>query len=152
MSTVVVLTPIIISQWPAITAAIAAAVGAMGFTAAGSSSLGSREAATLERAEIEVTDSEILAATAGTEQTVVVERDGIRAVFSRDVRGALKVCMEGRGHSKAQLKQIGEELIERVTQQYVYHRIVSELKERNMTIVDEEVEADRTVRIRVRNF
>jgi hypothetical protein len=161
MSSVIVLTPIIIAGWPAITAAITAAVGAMGFSAASAVTAGVREglrasgdaaASTMARAEIDVADSEILAATQGTEQSIVVERDGIRATFSRDARGALKVCMEGRGYSKAQLKQIGEELIERVTQQYAYHRIVTELKERNMTIVDEEVDADRTVRIRVRNF
>jgi hypothetical protein len=60
--------------------------------------------------------------------------------------------MEGQGYTKSQLHKIGEELIERVTQQYVYHRIVSELKDNHMTILDEEVESDRTVRIRVRNF
>ena len=83
---------------------------------------------------------------------MVVERDGITATFSRDARGALKLCMEGTGHTKSQLKQIGQELIDRVTQQYVYHRVVSELKERNMNIVNEEVASDRTVTIRVRNL
>jgi hypothetical protein len=161
MSSVIVLTPIIIASWPAITAAVAAAVGTLGFSAASAATAeiktgmqASKEAAlsTIARAEIDVGDSEILAAAQGTEQSIVVERDGIRATFSRDARGSLKVCMEGRGYSKAQLKQVGEELVDRVTQQYAYHRIVSELKERQMTIVDEQVEADRTVRIRVRNF
>ena len=82
---------------------------------------------------------------------MVVERDGIRAVFSRDARGALKLCLEGRGHSKAELKRLGEELIGRVTQQYAYHRVVSELKERQMTIVDERVGEDQAIQIRVRN-
>jgi hypothetical protein len=39
-----------------------------------------------------------------------------------------------------------------VTQQYAYHRIVTELKQRNMTIVDEHVSEDQTVKIRVRNW
>jgi hypothetical protein len=60
--------------------------------------------------------------------------------------------MEGEGYTKAQLKQMGQDLVERVTQQYVYHRIVTELKERKMNIVDEQVAADRTVTIRVRNL
>ena len=34
MSTVVVLTPVIIANWPVITAAVAAAVGSMGFAVA----------------------------------------------------------------------------------------------------------------------
>ena len=86
-------------------------------------------------------------------QKIVVQRaDGVRAVFTRDERGALRLCMEGENVSKAELRQIGEELINRVTQQFVYHRVVSELKQRNMTIVDESVSADRTVKIRVRNI
>jgi hypothetical protein len=153
MSTVIVLAPLIVAGWPAITAAVTAAIGTMGFTLARASVPGQiMQGDGLNRAEIEVEDSEILQGTAGTGQQLVVERDGIRAVFSRDARGALKVCMEGKKHSKSELKKIGEELLGRVTQQYVYHRIVTELKERNMSIVEEEVSEDRTVKIRVRNY
>src|SRR5205814_2762608 len=106
---------------------------------------------TRTRTEIDVEDSEILQQSAAVASDIVVERDGVRATFSRDVRGALKLCLEGEGRTKAELRQIGEELMGRVTQQYAYHRIVSELRERNMTIVDEEVGADRTVKIRVKN-
>jgi hypothetical protein len=153
MSSVIVIAPLVIASWPAISAAVTAAIGTLGFTlaraAAGTKAAAS--AGTVNRAEIEVEDSEILGAT-GVEQTIVVERAGVRAIFSRDARGALKVCMEGQNHSKAELQRIGEELLGGVTQQYAYHRIVTELKERNMTIVDEEVSADRTVKIRVKSF
>ena len=64
----------------------------------------------------------------------------------------LKVCMEGKGQSKAELRKLGQELVGRVTQQYAYHRIVTELKQKNMAIVDEQVTADQTVKIRVRNW
>ena len=105
-----------------------------------------------EKEVIEVEDSEILAGGEGLSEQIVVEKAGIRAVFSRDARGALKVCMEGKGLSKRQLRELGEDLIGRVTQQFVYHRIVTELKEKNMQIVGEEVTADRVVRLRVRNW
>jgi hypothetical protein len=152
MSTVVVLTPIIIGSWPAITAAITASIGTLGFSLAKGATLDLKRVDTVNRAEIEVEDSEILAATAGSAQQIVVEREGVRATFSRDARGALKVCMEGHAYSKSELKRMGEELLGRVTQQFVYHRIVNELKDRNMAIVSEEVSEDRTVKIRVRNF
>ena len=86
--------------------------------------------AKVNRAEIEVENSEILAGAAGTQEKLVVERDGVRAEFSRDARGALKLCLEGAHLSKAQLHALGEELMGRVTQQYAYHRIMTELKER----------------------
>jgi hypothetical protein len=152
MSTVVVLTPIIIANWPAITAAVTAAVGTLGFAVARAKDTTTLKTETKTREEIEVDNSEILQESAGGGQEIVVEREGLRAVFSRDARGALRVCMEGVGYSKSELRRIGQELVDRVTQQYVYHRVVSELKSRKMTIVDEEVAEDRTVKIRVRNW
>ena len=155
MSSVVVVTPLIIAGWPVITAAVTAAIGSMGFTVATSATAPVAAAATTKtktRAEIDVEDSEVLQAAASAGSEMVVERDGVRVIFSRDARGALKLCVEGEGHSKSELRRIGEELLGRVTQQYVYHRVVTELQERNMTIVDEEVAADRTVKIRVRNL
>jgi hypothetical protein len=129
-----------------------AAVGTIGFTAVRGLERESERASLTNRAEIEVEDSEVLQDAGGSAEEIVVEREGIVARFSRDARGALRVCVEGRGHSKSELKRIGEELIGRVTQQYVYHRVVTELKQRNMAIVDEQVEEDRTVKIRVRNW
>ncbi len=153
MSTVVVVTPIVIASWPMISTAVTAAIGTLGFSVV-------REAQALERgrrdtcarAEIELDDSEILSEAAGTNETIVIERDGVRGIFSRDERGALRLCMEGHGRSKAELRSMGEQIIGRVTQQYVYDRVVRELKERQMTIVEEEVLEDRSVRIRVRNW
>jgi hypothetical protein len=152
MSTVVVLAPIIIANWPVITAAVGAAVGTMGFAMVRKEEAVTQRAATKTREEIQVDNSEILASSTGAEEEIVVEREGVRAIFTRDARGALRVCMEGTGQSKSELRRLGQELIDRVTQQYVYHRVVTELKARNMTIVDEELSEDRTVKIRVRSW
>ena len=153
MSTVLVVAPLVVASWPLLSAAITAAVGTMGFAAAQN-----RQGVHILqptdpkiRAEIELEDSEILAGTSATGEQMVVERAGIRAVFSRDARGALKLCVEGSGQSKAELKRIGEALIGRVTQQYAYHRLVSELKERQMTILQERVGEDQAIHIRVRS-
>lgn len=153
MSSIVVVTPLIIAGWPAITAAVTAAIGSMGFSVV--KGTGATVPVTLKtkaRAEIEVEDSEILETSTGVGGEMVVERKGVRAVFTRDARGSLRLCMEGEGHSKADLKRIGQELVGRVTQQYVYHRLVNELAERNLAIVDEQVTADHTVKLRVRNL
>lgn len=154
MSSVILVTPLIIANWSVISAAVLGACGAMGFSVASGAAAGLRakSGSSVTRTEIEVENSEVLADAAGTDEQMVVEKDGVRATFSRDARGALKVCMEGTGYSKGQLKQIGQELMEQVTQQYVYHRVVTELNQRGMPIVHEEVGADRTVKIRVRNW
>lgn len=152
MSSVIVIAPLVVASWPVIVAAVSAAIGTSGFTMARAASATQDPLSRVNRAEIEVEDSEILGAAGGVHQSIVVERDGVRATFSRDARGALKICMEGSLLSKVELQKIGEELLGRVTQQYAYHRIVTELKERNMTIVDEEIAADQTVKIRVKSF
>ncbi len=153
MSTVLVVAPLVIAAWPVMTAAISAAVGTLGFAVTQKTVPQARQVRdSVNRAEIEVEDSEILEGTGATGEELVVERDGVRAVFSRDARGSLKLCLEGRDLSKSELKQLGEDLIGRVTQQYVYHRLVSELKERDMNIVDEHVNDDQTIKIRVRHL
>jgi hypothetical protein len=155
MSSCVVVTPLVIASWPIISAAVTAAVGSLGYSIVLAPQTAKAAAATktaVNRAEIEIEDSEVLQESGPVAEQMIVERDGIRAIFSRDARGALKLCVEGGAYSKAELKKIGEELIGRVTQQYAYHKIVTELQARNMSIVDEEVSADRTVKIRVRNL
>ena len=152
MSTVMVIAPLVIANWSAISAAVVGAVGVLGFSTVNEAVEASRRVTGANRAEIELDESEILEGTGGSGEQIVVEREDVRAIFTRDARGALKVCVEGHGRSKTELKQIGEELIGRVTQQYVYHRVVTELNSRNMAIIDEEVTADRTVKIRVRNW
>ncbi|HLJ96473.1 MAG TPA: hypothetical protein VKU02_25090 [Gemmataceae bacterium] len=153
MSSVIVLTPLIIAGWPAITSAVTAAVSTMGYALC--KETGARRhllADAKTKAEIEIENSEILEAAAGTGEELIVEKDGIRAVFSRDARGALKVCMEGVGYSKQELRRLGQELIGRVTQQYVYHKMITELRERKLAVVGEEVAKDRTIKLRVRNW
>jgi hypothetical protein len=153
MSTVLVVVPLVIAAWPTMAAAISAAVGTLGFAVTQKAVPQVRQVRdAVNRAEIQVEDSEILEGTGATGEELVVERDGIRAVFSRDARGSLKLCLEGRDRSKSELKQLGEDLIGRVTQQYVYHRLVSELKERDMNIVEEHVTDDQTIKIRVRHL
>jgi hypothetical protein len=134
MSTIIVLTPIIVTNWPVIMAVATAAVGTLGFTAAQQVEAEANVSGTT-REEIEVDNSEILANTAGQSEEIVVQREGLKATISRDARGALRVCMEGRGYSKAELRTVGQEIVDTVTQQYVYHRVITEMKQRNMHVV-----------------
>lgn len=152
MSSVIVVAPIIIANWPAITAAVAAGVGTLGYSVVNTGALQSSANENVTREEIEVENSEVLDRSAGTGEQMVVEKEGVKATFTRDARGALKICMEGVGKSKAELRQIGEELMGRVTQQYAYHRVVTELNERNMTIVEEGMTETESVKIRIRNW
>jgi hypothetical protein len=148
MSAVIVVTPLVIGSWPVITAAVTAAVSSLGFAAVQANTDDRLRAVAKTKTEIEVEDSEVFED--GMPQEIVVERDGVRAVFTPDEHGALKLCLEGDHLSKSELRKIGEELVGRVTQQFVYHKLMTEMQQRHMTVIDEEVTEDRTIKIRLR--
>ncbi len=96
MSTVLVVTPLVVASWPLMSAAITAAVGTMGFAAAQNQGPRARQIIDPKiRAEIELEDSEILAGSAGDGEQMIVGRDGIRAVFSRDARAPSSCASKG---------------------------------------------------------
>ncbi len=148
MSTVCVLAPVVVGSWPVISAAIFGAAAGMGFA-----TVEAHEAGSDVRAEssidIDVPNSEVISDEIGHGQSIVIERDGVRAEFTHDDRGGCRICMTGRA-SKRELERIGQELAGRVVQQFAYHKLMSELKQRRFSVVDEKVGADQSIQVRVR--
>ncbi len=151
MSAVAVVTPIVIANWPLITAAGSAAGTSRGFTAGAAAGPVRSKARSGNRAEVELEDSAVVEGAPLNDEIVVERPDGVRATISRDARGSLRVCAEGEHLSKPELRQIAEDLAGRITQQYVYNKLMTELTDRNVAVVDQEVTADQTIKIRVRN-
>src|SRR5262245_64638645 len=108
MSSIIVIAPVLIASWPTLSAAIVGAIGSLGFglvkgregtlpiTITGSS-----------RVDLDVADSEVLQEGIGGGEQLTVERDGVLVKFSRDTRGALRLCVEGP-LTKSPLRAIGE--------------------------------------------
>ena len=108
MSTVLVVAPIVVANWSVITAAVSAAIATTGFTAIQNSVTDLRsQGKTKTRETIEVDNSEVLNDSFGTDESIIVQRDGITATFKRDSSGALQLCMEGEHVTKSQLRAIG---------------------------------------------
>lgn len=72
----------------------------------------------------------------------------VMLVFYLDEDGRATVRVSGN-QSEEELRRLGDTMAKKVVQQFAYHRIVTEMRERNMNIVEEEVE-DGTVRMLVR--
>jgi len=68
----------------------------------------------------------------------------------RDERGTCKVCVSGEGYTDGQLRKIAREIGTRIVQQYTYHKVVSELKSRELTVANEQVAADGTIKLHIR--
>ena len=158
MSTVLILTPIIIGSWPTITAAVAGAATAMGLVATASAKAEADAAveqeahAAVNQAEVVLAEDAELAKNLATEEEIVLAKGTITVRVRRDARGRCTVCAEGAGHTQAELKAVAEEFTERLTQGFVYNRVMSEVKTRGFQVVNEEQTEDETVRIHLRRW
>ncbi len=137
------------AAWPAIAGAAATAASALGFALA--SNKEKVEAADAIEVDISLETSESVTANLAVGEDLVFTREGVQIKFFRDVEGRAGVRVHG--HKKEdELRQIGEDFAKRIIQQYAYHQLVTELKNRNLNITDELVEEDGTVRLHVRAF
>ena len=154
MGAVLVLTPVIIGSWPAIAAAVAGAASAMGLLVSESvkETVEESQSVTEQSVELEVSDSEVIAESMATDQEIVLTKGSIELRVKRDERGRCSVCAKGTGHSEAELKQIAEQFTQKLTQCFVYDKVMRELKNKDFQIVNEEVTEDENIRIHVRRW
>jgi len=149
MGAILVLTPLVVAAWPAVAAAIMGAAASMGFAAA-TPTLSEEETTRATRVETEIENSEVVAEQMNRGEKVVVTKDDITVEFGRDNRGACTVCVTGKNRAEKELRKIGEEIAGRVVQQYAYNKLMTELKRRNYSVVDEKVLQDQSIQVRIR--
>jgi hypothetical protein len=106
----------------------------------------------IQRVELQIANTELVTDQLGRDQHIAVVRDGVTVTFSRDARGQAQVCVNGTGQTEEALRALGEELSQRVVQQYVYQRLIDECRARQYLVVEEEVEADKSIRLKVRHW
>ena len=154
MSTIVILTPVIIGSWPVISAAVTAAAVGLGLNVKEKVQEICQEIGVDENqsVEVELENSEVLTGQVASGKEMVLTKDGITLRVSRDARGHCKICAEGKGYSKTELKRFAKEFSEKLTQSFVYHRTVTELKNKNFQMVNEELMEDGTIRVHVRRW
>jgi hypothetical protein len=84
--------------------------------------------------------------------TASVSRGGVTVTFSRDARGHASICVTGEGYTDEELRLFGEELARRVVQKYVHQRLMDEIKARQFNVVEEEVDENNVIRLKVRHW
>ena len=156
MSCVCILTPVVIAAWPAFSAVVAAAATSLGYTIVEEGIQQRQESSvsrTGERAvQLEIEQSEIVTNQLGRDQRIKVTRGSVTVTFSRDARGKASVCVTGPGHSDEELRAMGEELSQRVVQKYVHRRLLDEVRARGFNVVEEEVDENNAIRLKVRHW
>jgi hypothetical protein len=156
MSCVCILTPVVIAAWPAFSAAVVAASASLGYqVAAGAADMAKNQKAAdkgSRNVQLEIENSEVVTNQLGRDQRIMVTKGGVTITFSRDARGKASLCVTGEGHSKEELQAMGQELSQAVVQQYVYQKLMSEMQARGFNVIEEEANADRSIRLKVRHW
>jgi hypothetical protein len=62
------------------------------------------------------------------------------------------VCVTGEGLTDEQLRAIGDEIAGRTVQHYVLAKLKSEMAGKGMDLVEETVEQNQSIRLRVRHW
>ncbi len=155
MSVVFVVAPIVVAGWPVLCGAIAAAAGALAYKTQKRDvvdGLGEQMEEAETWVEIPIEDSQIVADSMARESEFTIRKDDVTATFSRSADGRCLVHVAGQGKSDAELNAIGQELVGRVTQQYAYNKVITELKSQGFTVTAEEVANDQSIRIHVTKY
>ena len=154
MSAVIIMTPVVIAAWPVISAAVVATVGAMGYSAvSGITNKQNQLNSDIEKSiNIELSNSDVVGDTMKREEELIFSKDDISIKFHKDLRGKLQICVTGTNRPDSELKRIGEEISNKVTQQYIYNKVISELKAGDFSIVEQDVGEDESIHIQVRNW
>ena len=154
MGAVSILVPVVIAAWPAFSAAAVAAAASLGYQVA-SEAKNQAAAAAQKQAKpvrLEIERSEVVTNQLGRDQHLTVTRSGVTVTFSRDARGKALLLVTGTGQTEEELRAIGEELSQSVVQQYVYQKLMNEMRTRGFNVVEEEVNEDRSIRLKVRHW
>lgn len=155
MSAVCILTPVVIMAWPAFSAAVVAAASSLGYQVAVEADRlrpGETARPKTKSVQLDIERSEVVTNQLGRDQRIAVTREGVTVTFSRDARGRASLCVTGNGQNEEVLRALGEELSQAVVQQYVYRKLMDEMRARGFNVVEEEVNEDRSIRLKVRHW
>jgi len=155
MSCVCILTPVVIAAWPAFSAAVVAAAHSLGYVLVEETVKQHQKANAKNegtQVNLEIANAEVVTGQLGRDQQICATRGHVTVKFSRDARGTASVCVSGAGHTEEELRALGEELSQRVVQRYVYQRLLDEMSARQYVVVEEEVDANQAIRLKVRHW
>lgn len=153
MSAICILAPFFVAAGPAFVSAVNSAAKSLGYTVArelhsASLELDSRTG----HVEIELNQSELVSDSLGRDQRISFTGNQVSITFSRDARGHASFCVVGKGHTDAELRLLGERFSQCVVQQYVYQRLTDEMHSRGYNVVQEEVDENQAIRLKVRHW
>ena len=152
MSAVCILAPIVVAAWPGFSAAVVAAATSLGYSVISERRPAQESSTRGNTVNLEIANSEVVTNQLGRDQRISVSRQGVTVSFYRDARGKAALCVTGTDQSQEALRVLGEELSQRVVQKYVHRRLLDEVRARGFNVVEEEVDENNAIRLKVRHW
>ena len=150
MSGIVVVSPLLLAA-PVVMAAATAAASSLGFTICSG-----RVDELLETSEEDTVVGFDVTEASGLKE--LLQQLGPLALKRPDALVLIRekgsgVHMEVRGRApEVELETVGRELLQSINQHYAYDRVMSDLKSRGFESLEEEVEEDGTIRLKLRRW
>jgi len=141
--------PGLVEEWPFLRATATAAGAALGYSETESKQLAPQGNRSVT---VPLEDSNILGDTMARDSQFTIDKGDIKATFSREADGRVSVHVSGENKTDSELQTLGKELTGRVTQQYAYNKVITEMKKKGFTVTSEEVANDQTIRIHVSKY
>jgi hypothetical protein len=155
MGAVCIIAPVVIAGWPIFSAAVMAAASSLGYQLASEGARNLKPTTKVKQTnsiELDIERSEVVTCQLGRDQRIAVTREGVTVTFSRNARGKATLCVSGEGRSAEALRAFGEELSRAVVQQYVYQKLLEEIRARGFVIAEQETTEDRSIHLTVRQW
>ncbi|MBN1354647.1 DUF1257 domain-containing protein [bacterium] len=155
MSCVFIVTPFVVGNWAVLTSLVGGAAAHLGYRMARSAAENYRasEAEQMQSVELELENSEVIADQLRRGDVMVLTREAVTITISLDGLGRMKAAVSGpESMLKDELEQLGQEFLNQVIQQYAYQKIIAELKIKGFSLIDEQVESDGRIRLKVRKY
>ena len=150
MSGIVVVSPLLLAA-PVVMAAATAAASSLGFTICSGRVDELRETSEEDTVVgFDVTEASGLKELLQQQGPLALKRPDALVLIREKGSG---VHMEVRGRApEVELETVGRELLQSINQHYAYDRVMSDLKSRGFESLEEEVEEDGTIRLKLRRW
>ncbi len=146
MCSVIVIVPVIVA-WPFFMAAASSVALRLGYHLQKEQIEETEE--TRQKVEVDVKDSNILSESMIYEETFTIQAGDVDVTFMKTPRGKVKMVVTGDNHSHEELREIGNDILDKVTQQYTLTKVKKELESRGFEINEEENLKDGSVKLNV---
>ena len=153
MSAFFIVTPVLTNiAWPVLSSVIVSALANIGYSAVKGKSRVKTEVKEKEEVELDLKNASAIGETLGEEEELVMTKGDITLAFRKDIDGKCKINVCAEGKSREELKKIGTEASNQIIQAYIRQKVLTELKQKGFSVVQEEKDGTGTIKLRVRKW